>query len=125
MLGGGRVRRRSIDSGIERSPCINRVRKKNTALQHLARVLRFDQPEDESPDRMPSLTPDNSPHNVPERSATNSVASTSSEDLHDDEPDFMTRQGLFSLPNVDNLVTRGKEVQLPCKSHVDSCRSLL
>lgn len=125
MLGGGRVRRRSIDSGIERSPCINRVRKKNTALQHLARVLRFDQPEDGSPDRMPSLTPDNSPHNVPERSTTNSVASTSSEDLHDVESEFIARQGLFSLPNVDNLVTRGKEVQQPRKSHITPCHSCL
>ncbi|THG95127.1 hypothetical protein EW026_g6465, partial [Hermanssonia centrifuga] len=54
MLGGGHVRRRSIDSLIGGSPCI---RRRNTALQYLGRVLRFDEHDEDlgahaEPDRL-------------------------------------------------------------------------
>lgn len=75
MLGGGHVRRRSVDSGIDGSPCIDKERKKTTALQHLARVLRFDHSEDEMPSSVPDWVPKISPKIIIEKPSFTSTSS--------------------------------------------------
>ncbi|KAI0339201.1 hypothetical protein BDW22DRAFT_606971 [Trametopsis cervina] len=107
MLGGGHVRRRSIDSGIKGSPCIALERKKNTALQHLARVLRFDQPEDELhlPDRLSKVSPDKVIQQKP------SIASTSSHHFGGERM-IQARKGLLERPSLDDsaLIAQGEEI---------------
>ncbi|KAI0696589.1 hypothetical protein BC835DRAFT_853465 [Cytidiella melzeri] len=108
MLGGGHVRRRSIDSGIEGSPCINLERKKNTALQHLARVLRFDQYQDElaaMPDRLSKVSPEKVVLQKP------SIASTSSQHFGGERM-IMARKGLLERPSLDDsaLIAQGDEI---------------
>ena len=57
MLGGGHVRRRSLDSAIDCSPCHGR---KTTGLQvqDIGRVLRFEQSDDDEPLPTPLPLPD-------------------------------------------------------------------
>ena len=117
MLGGGHVRRRSIDSGLKYSPCNNVERKKNTALQHLARVLRFDEPSDELP---PAPTiPDRLSDGFSFKAAqsTESFASKSSEHL---EVEHLTEEGLHQRPSLGESLfgaTRSEEMLHPSKAH--------
>lgn len=114
MLGGGHVRRRSIDSGIERSPCINLERKKTTALQHLAKLLRFDQYEDELPasipDRMSKVSPDKVVLDTP------SIVSTSSEQFGGERM-IKARNGMLERQSLEEsaLMAQGEDFLNACK----------
>ncbi|EKM52947.1 uncharacterized protein PHACADRAFT_259113 [Phanerochaete carnosa HHB-10118-sp] len=101
MIGGGHVRRRSIDSRIDDSPCIDlerKEKKKHTALQHIARVLEFDQKPDELPsdfvDRLPKISLDKAHATKP------SIASTSSFQLGD-EPIIKAGKGLLQRQSLE------------------------
>jgi serine/arginine repetitive matrix protein 2 len=105
MLGGGHVRRRSVDSGIDGSPCINLERKKNTALQHLARVLQFDDRPDELPGRQLKVPQDKVLLQKP------SIASTTSQYLGG-ELMIASGKGLLERPKMEDsvLIAQGEEM---------------
>ena len=112
------MRRRSIDSGVHGSPCVNleRIeRKKSTALQHLAKVLRFDHGVDELPpsvaDRLPKISPDKVILTKP------SIASTSSQQFGGD---LLIRagHGLLERQSLEEnaLMAHGEDIIVSCKS---------
>ncbi|KAI0084592.1 hypothetical protein BDY19DRAFT_519961 [Irpex rosettiformis] len=123
MLGGGHVRRRSIDSGIDRSPCNNKERKKRTALQHLARVLRFDESEDEPasvsdiPDRLSKVFPMEGPQSQA------SSASASSEHLPGERM-TIARNGQLQMPGLGDSApaVQDEELLRPIQSTETSSR---
>ncbi|KIP05270.1 hypothetical protein PHLGIDRAFT_128997 [Phlebiopsis gigantea 11061_1 CR5-6] len=119
MLGGGHVRRRSIDSRIDGSPCapLERERKKHTALQHLARVLRFDQGDDELPASVPDRVSKISP--VKTVVTKPSIASTSSY-LFESEKMIVAGKGLLERPSLKEgaLLAQGQDLL----STFENCR---
>ena len=119
MLGGGHVRRRSIDSCIEGSPSapLEKERKKHTALQHLARVLQFDKGHDELPasvpDRLSKFSPDRMVQPRP------SIASTSSYQFGSERM-IKAGQGLLQRQSLEEsaLMAQGEELLASCTSLV-------
>ncbi|GJE99043.1 hypothetical protein PsYK624_152830 [Phanerochaete sordida] len=111
MIGGGHVRRRSIDSRIDGSPCIKlerKERKKHTALQHLARVLQYDQGPDELPSNLVDRFSKISPAKVilPKPS----IASTSSFQFGSDQM-IKPGKGLLERQNLEeNAVKAQSEI---------------
>ena len=130
MLGGGHVRRRSIDSRIDGSPCapLERERKKHTALQHLARVLRFDQGDDELPASVPDRLSKISPEKmvVPDRLSKMSpekmvvpkpsIASTSSYRFGTERM-IVAGKGLLERQSLEEsaLLAQGEDVLTSCE----------
>ncbi|PSS31100.1 hypothetical protein PHLCEN_2v2356 [Hermanssonia centrifuga] len=107
MLGGGHVRRRSIDSLIGGSPCI---RRRNTALQYLGRVLRFDEHDEDlgahaEPDRLSKVSPDKIILAKP------SIASTSSYQFGGERM-IMARRGLLERQSLEDsaLMAHGEDL---------------
>lgn len=115
MLGGGHVRRRSVDSCVDGSPCVPLERKKHTALQHLARVLRFDHGHDELPasvpDRMSKISPDKVVVPKP------SIASTSSYQFGTERM-IKAGQGLLQRQSLEEsaLMAHGEDILASCES---------
>ena len=107
------MRRRSVDSAVDGSPCIGLERKKNTALQHLARVLRFDQMEDQLPSSILDRMPDVAPKIVIQKP---SVDLTSSRAFCE-QPTSRRDSGLLELPNVaePSLVDDGEDLLASCE----------
>ncbi len=111
MLGGGHVRRRSIDSLIGGSPCI---RRRNTALQYLGRVLRFDEHDEDlgahaEPDRLSKVSPDKIILAKP------SIASTSSYQFGGERM-IMARRGLLERQSLEDsaLMAHGEDLLASC-----------
>jgi serine/arginine repetitive matrix protein 2 len=122
MLGGGHVRRRSVDSCIDGSPCVNLEKKKHTALQHLARVLQFDQGVDELPasvpDRFSKISPDKAVLPKP------SIASTSSYQFGAERM-IMAGKGLLARQSLEDsaLMAHGEDIIASCKLPSQRCRN--
>ena len=130
MLGGGHVRRRSVDSGVDGSPCVplERERKKHTAIQHLASVLKFDRGDDELPtsvqDRMSKISiehdyvPDRPSKLEPEKMVVPkpSIASTSS-DRFGLERMIVAGKGLLERQSLEEsaLMAQGEDIVASCK----------
>lgn len=111
MLGGGHVRRRSIDSLVDCSPCQGR---KATGLQRqeleqVGRVLHFGQRADQEPlpepDRSSKMSPDRVVLSKP------SIASTSSYRFGDDRM-IKARKGLLERQSLEDsaLMAQGEEL---------------
>ena len=100
MLGGGHVRRRSISSLVETSPCVRMERKQHTALP--GRVLQFDMiepPAKESPAKASRLV------------AQPSIASTSSYQFGGERM-IKARQGLLERQSLEDsaLIAQGEDL---------------
>lgn len=106
MLGGGHVRRRSIDSGIERSPCA-RVDRLNARKRPLpSAVLQFDMVE-------PVKTESPAKVRLVEKP---SIASTSSHRFGEERM-IMARKGLLERQSLEDsaLIAYGEDVLDSCK----------
>ncbi|TBU22804.1 hypothetical protein BD311DRAFT_822465 [Dichomitus squalens] len=100
MLGGGHVRRRSISSLVETSPCVRMERKQHTA--HPGRILQFDMiepPAKESPAKASRLV------------AQPSIASTSSFQFGGERM-IKARQGLLERQSLEDsaLIAQGEDL---------------
>ncbi|KAI0794946.1 hypothetical protein C8Q75DRAFT_791510 [Abortiporus biennis] len=106
MIGGGHVRRRSVDSGVEGSPCIRIGVERKKHLRGLGRVLRFDQnPEDAAP-----AVPEPSP-NKSKLVEKPSIASTSSYQFGNERM-IMARKGLLERQSLEDsaLIAHGEDI---------------
>lgn len=115
MLGGGHVRRRSVHSLIDGSPCVDlerKERKKHTALQHLSRVLQFDQGADELPSNVVDQFSKFSPEKVvlPKPS----IASTSSYQFGSEHM-IKVGQGLLERQSLKDDALTSHEVVALCE----------
>ena len=118
MLGGGHIRRRSIDR-IEGSPSapLKKERKKHTALQHLARVLQFDKGHGELPTPVPGRLSKFSPDRMVQPRP--SIASTSSYQFGSERM-IKAGQGLLQRQSLEEsaLMAQGEELLASCTSLV-------
>ena len=111
MLGGGHVRRRSLDSAIDCSPCHGR---KTTGLQvqDIGPVLPFEQSDEDEPLPTPLPPPDNMPTVSPEKHILSkpSIASTSSYQFGDERM-IRVRRGLLERQSLEDsaLMAQGEE----------------
>ena len=109
MLGGGHVRRRSIDSGIEASPCarVERMKPKRRELPSVA--LKFEATE-------PLQTDSPNKSRLMEKP---SIASTSSHQFGGERM-IMARKGLLERQSLEDsvLMAQGEDLLNSCK-----CRS--
>ena len=110
MLGGGHVRRRSVSSLVDASPCV-RIEKKHTALS--GRVLQFDAepPVNDSPKK-------------PRLLAQPSIASTSSFQFGGERM-IKARKGLLERQSLEEsaLMAQGEELLASRKSSGASLHS--
>ena len=108
MLGGGHVRRGSVDTQIGGSPLARLgMEKRKQTLQKIARVLTFDQGED-----MPPLRTANKSPLAPKPS----IASTSSIQFGQSRM-IKAMQGLLERQSLEEsaLVAQGAEILTNCK----------
>lgn len=112
MLGGGRVRRRSVTSMIGASPCIQAERRKNILANPPETVfsrIKNAHPEDhESP--MISRVIETKP----------SIASTANSFKFGDERMIRAKHGLLERQSLENsaLMGDGEDLSGSCKYHV-------
>ena len=118
MLGGGHVRRGSVDTQIGGSPLARLgMEKRKQTLQKIARVLTFDQWED-IPPPPPSLpkSPPPSAVNKSPLALKPSIASTSSLQFGEERM-IKAKQGLLERQSLEEsaLVAQGAEILTNCK----------
>lgn len=109
MLGGGHVRRRSVDIWVEHSPSQGR-KATGLQLQHPGRVLDFGSGEDVSPhDSEPMVSPEKAIVSKP------SIASTSS-NRFGGERMIKARHGLLERRSLEDnaLMAQGEELLASC-----------
>ena len=117
MLDGGRVRRRSLDSGIDHSPCQGR-KANGLYLQNVGRVLDFSKFEDDTPLPTPLPVPELPAAASPAKVVVSkpSIASTSSEQFGDDRM-ISARNGYLKRNSLEEsaLMAQGEELLASCK----------
>ncbi|CAL1710495.1 unnamed protein product [Somion occarium] len=108
MIGGGHVRRRSVDSLIEASPCVKKgIEKRKQTLQKVGRVLKFDMGDDMPPPPVPKII---SPGKT-QITAKPSIASTSSLQFGGERM-IKARQGLLERQSLEDsaLMAHGEDL---------------
>ncbi|KAI0077491.1 hypothetical protein K474DRAFT_1077009 [Panus rudis PR-1116 ss-1] len=109
MIGGGHVRRRSVDSLIEASPCVKMgMEKRKQTLQNVGRVLRFD----DIPEPVPPIPEEkDTPAKVTRLLEKPSIASTSSYQFGGERM-IKARQGLLERQSLEDsaLIAQGDEI---------------
>ena len=119
MLGGGHVRRGSVDTQIGGSPLARLgMEKRKQTLQKIARVLTFDQGEDMPPPPPPPLpkSPPPSTVNKSPLAPKPSIASTSSLQFGEERM-IKAKQGFLERQSLEEsaLIAQGAEILTNCK----------
>lgn len=118
MIGGGHVRRRSVDSMVDGSPCIRIGMERKRHLREIGRVLQFDQTIQEvaeSPSMSPAMSPAKSPaRDTPGKTRLTvkpSIASTSSQPFGEERM-IVARKGLLQLQSLEDsaLITQEEDL---------------
>ncbi len=114
MIGGGHVRRRSIDSMVDGSPCVRVGIERKKHLREIGRVLKFDQAIQEVPE-VP--TPAKESPVKTRLIARPSIASTSSQQFGGERM-IMARKGLLERQSLEEsaLIAQGEDLLASRKS---------